>query len=151
MKNELRKVFLNKLPNVLTLTDFVYSWDNSYSKILNCFLEEGVLSHEDIEKVLHEGLLQAGRQCFIQHLKAGIYPDHVISPQSLAYALDHNEFATEEEKQIQFDGETKEEFIQRYGKDILKKIIQFLQTEQKPSVSSISDESDCGGCGYCSH
>ncbi len=150
MENDLRKVVLNKLSSTLIINDFVYSWNNSYRKILNCFIEENILEHEDIEEIFHKRLLQAGRQCFMQHLKAGIPPDHVGSPNALAYALDNDEFTSKEEEQIQFDhGETKEEFIQLYGKNTLEKILQFLQTEQKPSISSNSDESECDGC--CSH
>ncbi len=150
MKDNLRKVVSDKLSSVLIINDFVYSWDNSCRKILNCFIEENILNRKDIEKILHERLLQAGRQCFMQHLKEGIFPDHVSSPDALAYALGHNEFTAEEEKQIQFDhGETKKDFIQLYGKSALEKTIHFLLTEQKNSISSISDESDCDGC--CSH
>ncbi len=149
MKNELNKVILTKLSSTQIINNSVFPWSNSDRRILNHSLEKNTLVLKDIEKVLHEVLLQTGRKCFMQHLKAGTSPDHVISPQSLVYALDHNEFTTKEEKQIQFDGETKEEFIKCYGKDILGETVHFVLTEQKNSVSSVSDESDCDGC--CNH
>ena len=104
----------------ITLTEnFVLHWSDKDMKILNIFLQEGVVSKDEVLALLHSRLKELGRNCYEEH-RRGKYPDHTSSPPALAYSLSQGEFTAKEEQCIQFDhGETKETFIALYGEHLL--------------------------------
>jgi len=101
-------------------------------------LEEGVVQEGEVLGRIGKHLQELGRFCFTQHRRHGTYPDHTISPEAFAYALEHGEFTDTEKASIRFDhGYTVATFIQSYGvTDVREKILAALMT---PSAGTKDD------------
>mgnify|MGYP001615327556 FL=1 len=111
-------------------------WDNSQVRILNCLLQEGVISREDVSAAVDKGIRASGRASLYRHQSHQYCtpPDHTNSPEALAYALSKGEFTSGEEGTIHFDhGEDKAAFIKSYCRDtnyFLSWMVERVLTEQ---------------------
>lgn len=84
---------------------------NNEAFLIKQMLEGGIISPEEVEKALHEGLLWFGYQMCEQHMRIGIAPDHLRSPQALGYAIKHGWVNSDTASRIRFDhGETLEKY-----------------------------------------
>ncbi|QQR77433.1 MAG: hypothetical protein IPJ67_04890 [Candidatus Moraniibacteriota bacterium] len=107
---------------------FQMSWDSDSANILKCLLKNDIVKERYVREQLDIRLKALGRSCFEQY-KRGKYPDRVLSPQALAYALQHGEFTPEEKAVIRFNhGDTKGTFVRTFNRDdqLLQKVFDQL-------------------------
>lgn len=84
---------------------------NNEAFLIKQMLEDGIISPEEVKKALHEGLLWFGYRMCEQHMRIGIAPDHLRSPQALGYAIKHGWVNSDTASRIRFDhGETLEKY-----------------------------------------
>lgn len=125
----------------------MFGWGNTSARVLKLLIAEEIITEEELLSALDALLKITGRRSYDQH-KRGEYPDHTISPQALAYALQNGQFTEKEKYGIKFDhGDTIQTFIESYNSgDLRRTVLDQLLTEQAPVVHD-SDSNGCEGCG----
>ena len=90
------------------------SWDAVSTECLNMCLRLRLIEEDVVIAKITESIRRIGRLSYNQHIMRGIAPDHTLSPQSLAFAIQHGEFTDEELGRIKFEhGETPNSFTIR--------------------------------------
>ena len=125
LNDELKTTVIKDLEgqfNISNLDKYV----SENGKTLNFLYNKGIIDDTSIEGVLEKVVIREARSDFLLMINNKrpyvIYPDHLLRPECLAYALDKGKFSKEEIEQIPFDhGDTAKIFVQRYNKENLIK------------------------------
>lgn len=81
-------------------------------------LELGLIQQEEVIELIHNRILEIGRNNYNLHIQGLEAPDHVESTESLAYALRFNYFSEEEQSKIKYNyKKDTAEFIKVYHRD----------------------------------
>jgi hypothetical protein len=103
-------------------------------RVLNPLYKAGLFDEKDLEKALELAVFRKADQ-YLSILKKGIeYPDHISSPEILAYAIEHNHFKKGDMQSINFDhGDNASSFCRKYKKDDLLSYLskKLLEPKQK--------------------
>ncbi|QSH39127.1 hypothetical protein JXR01_02350 [Candidatus Kaiserbacteria bacterium] len=119
-------------------------WNESASNILQKMIDMDVVKEKDVLEVLHERLLEIGRESFNEHRDRGTAPDHTYSPEALAYAMREDEFTEKEVSRIAFDHEKNAfEFVEKQlkGKEDFSKIVLNQLLEYRDRSASMHKDS----------
>ena len=121
MPNDLRGHLCDGLTHIFTRFDLynkqVYfngnSWDKLNTDFANWCLDKKLVQEDFLRNLVHLRIMQIGRYMYGQtQRETSQWPDHVSSPEALAYAIKHNVFTTKELSQIRFDhDDTAETFM----------------------------------------
>jgi hypothetical protein len=114
------------------------SWDTVSTKCLNMCLRLKLIEETVVIAKITESIRRIGRLSYNQHIMRSIAPDHTLSPQSLAFAIQHGEFTDEELGEIKFDhGETPNSFMIR-----AVHIFPMLVLQQLKGFKGLEDRTD---------
>lgn len=92
-------------------------------------LESEFVMPDELRDAVSEGIVLYGLQLYDQVLDGRLMPDHVASPEALAYALCSGRIPLKEVNGIKFDhDETLDSFMRRAG-GLLDKVMAVLQQE----------------------
>lgn len=113
------------------------NWNNTMVRLLKFLLQERLITIRKVFTLVDNSLMLEAEYSYSEILK-GQYPDHTVSPETIAYKLYHSGFTAREEERIQFDHrETRDDFIRTYGgKTLRRQIVRELLTEQKPTPAT---------------
>lgn len=138
---DLRLATLGFLEQLTVTGGFMGSFDgvdSATKRILISLLRENVISRKDVEDAVHKALVAAGKRALLQCAR-GDWPDHVISPQALAYVIELKLLSPKEIVSIKFDhNETAESFPALYnprGAGLCADIAEQLLSERKISFT----------------
>lgn len=107
--------------------------------LVKWIIDNEYVPKKDIERAVHEGILQVGRSMFAWCCDdpLGNRPDHSLSTEALGYAMRHRAISIEEIATIRFDhGETPEEYI-KSSEGLFEKVM--LQLQNGTAFFDLSD------------
>jgi hypothetical protein len=109
---------------------FIDTGGNLWARRLVWQLLDGELvKPEELQSAVSEGIVLYGLQLYDEVRDGRVMPDHVASPEALAYALCSGRIPLKEAQRIKFDhGETLDSFMRR-AEDLLQRVMTALQRE----------------------
>lgn len=100
-------------------------------RLIEELLDSELIRLEELRNAVSEGIVLYGVQLYDQVRDGRVMPDHVVSPEALAYALRSGRIPPKDARRIKFDhGESLESFMKR-SEGLLQKVMEELQQEPK--------------------
>ena len=85
-----------------------------WRQFLKALFENDVFKPEHFRSAVIAGVTTCGLEMHKQVMRGGVYPDHVVSPEALAYVLKSGAVTSDQANRIRFDhGETLAQFEAR--------------------------------------
>lgn len=139
-----------ELAERLTLNDTRVQLRRGDAVLLKVLLDGGFLSEKDCREAVHKGLVQCGVQMFVYLQRCSwAYPDHVLSPQALGYAILHEGVTAEQVATIRFDhGETSEQYCEN-ARTLLDTVMEQLRAGPGPEPTFVPQDTSMCCDGSC--
>lgn len=119
-----------------------YLYDNIAVDFMECIKKNGVLTHDELCRVVHHRLIELGRS--LHEVSTRDWADHIMSPHALAYAIQHDAFTQNELDQIKFDhDDTADTFMAGKIDNLVERVIKQMFEKAKPEPKHYDDGGIC--------
>ncbi len=115
------------------------------ARLLKFLVDEGHVKMANVEKIVHEYLLEMGEEMHLRHLRTEEFPDHLGSDAVFGYALKHEKIHPAD---VKFDhGEIAGEYVVA-SDGLLESVVEQLLTYKDPEPHNWPSSKDtcCAGC-----
>ncbi len=134
-----KQAALAEIDKIHIYEDRISISDYKRARVFLLLIELNTLAREDLSERMEKVVMREG-EANLNHLKAirgyTPYPNDILSPHSLAYALVHNQFSKRERRKIKFNRQTEAGFVEEYYiKNFPQLLVKQLLDDTEPDYS----------------